>query len=304
MVVDSLGQEVAKQTYLPFGETWGSSVAGLPTDYTFTGQREAEEIGLMYYVARWYDTEIGHFVQADTIVPGAGNTLAWNRYAYVNYSPLGYTDPSGHRCENVDGSLECSHNYANIQNKSENEYDSFIGITNTLTFLFDAMEIVMSLAGTFVEYSITSLSVADPVSGDEPIALITSIQLYAKTIGVVENALGAAGFITEMAQGFHTGDNYFDFSTGHFHLGEDSTTELIFAVVGYAINEANADLVINGFSTAYDIVSVTDYYKGPVSIDYNNSGLSIIYNGKPITKIPNELDFSLPRSFWNHNPQQ
>jgi hypothetical protein len=50
----------------------------------------------MYYVARWYDPHIAHFVQADTIVPGAGNPAAWNRYAYVMYNPLKYTDPSGH----------------------------------------------------------------------------------------------------------------------------------------------------------------------------------------------------------------
>ena len=68
----------------------------LPTSFTFTGQREAEEIGLMYYVARWYDSEIGHFLQTDTIVPEPGKALAWNRYAYVNYSPLNYNDPTGH----------------------------------------------------------------------------------------------------------------------------------------------------------------------------------------------------------------
>jgi len=42
------------------------------------------------------DSEIGHFIQADTIVPGAGDPLAWNRYAYVTYNPLKYNDPSGH----------------------------------------------------------------------------------------------------------------------------------------------------------------------------------------------------------------
>ena len=50
----------------------------------------------MYYMARWYDSEIGHFIQADTIVPGPGNPLAWNRFSYVNYNPLQYTDPGGH----------------------------------------------------------------------------------------------------------------------------------------------------------------------------------------------------------------
>jgi hypothetical protein len=35
-------------------------------------------------------------VQADTVVPEAGNPQALNRYSYVNNNPLRYTDPSGH----------------------------------------------------------------------------------------------------------------------------------------------------------------------------------------------------------------
>ena len=96
LVLDTSGLEVAKRSYLPFGEAWGVSATDLPTTFTYTGQREAAEIGLMYYVARWYDSEIGHFIQADTIVPGAGNAIAWNRYAYVSYNPLNYSDPNGH----------------------------------------------------------------------------------------------------------------------------------------------------------------------------------------------------------------
>jgi RHS repeat-associated protein len=68
----------------------------LPTDYSYTGQREESALGLMYYVARWYDSGIGHFVQADTVVPGAGNPAAWNRYAYTKYNPVIFVDPSGH----------------------------------------------------------------------------------------------------------------------------------------------------------------------------------------------------------------
>ena len=52
-MLDTSGQEVAKQSYLPYGEVWGVSATELPTTFTFTGQREAAEIGLMYYVARW-----------------------------------------------------------------------------------------------------------------------------------------------------------------------------------------------------------------------------------------------------------
>ena len=39
---------------------------------------------------------MGRFTQADTIIPDAGNSSAWDRYAYVLNNPLRYTDPSGH----------------------------------------------------------------------------------------------------------------------------------------------------------------------------------------------------------------
>ncbi len=51
---------------------------------------------LMDYVARGYSPALGRFVSADTIVPGAGNSQAYNRYMYVLANPLGMIDPSGH----------------------------------------------------------------------------------------------------------------------------------------------------------------------------------------------------------------
>jgi RHS repeat-associated protein len=96
LVVNTSGAQVARRSYLPFGAQWAAS-GSLPTDFGFTGQREADEIGLYYYVARWYDVEIGHFAQADTIVPGAGNPAAYNRYGYVDYNPINYSDPTGHK---------------------------------------------------------------------------------------------------------------------------------------------------------------------------------------------------------------
>ena len=75
---------------------WGVSATELPTTFTYTGQREAAEIGLMYYVARWYDSYLNHFTQPDTILADPYNPMDWNRYAYVNYNPINYVDPSGH----------------------------------------------------------------------------------------------------------------------------------------------------------------------------------------------------------------
>lgn len=84
------------QLYKPWGETRYSS-GTLPTDYTYTGQySHTDDFGLMYYNARWYDPALGRMAQADTIVPGAGNPMAWDRYSYAGNNPMRYTDPSGH----------------------------------------------------------------------------------------------------------------------------------------------------------------------------------------------------------------
>jgi hypothetical protein len=57
----------------------------------------------MYYNPRCYDPNLGRFVQADTLIPGVGNPMAWDRFAYVSNNPLRYIDPSGHRiCEDTE----------------------------------------------------------------------------------------------------------------------------------------------------------------------------------------------------------
>jgi len=89
------GAVIARQWYHPYGSV-RASTGGLPTDITFTGQRADASTGLYFYNARYYSGALGRFIQADTIVPGAGSPQALNRYAYVLGNPLKYTDPSGH----------------------------------------------------------------------------------------------------------------------------------------------------------------------------------------------------------------
>jgi RHS repeat-associated protein len=88
------GQTLTQRYY-----AWGGIRPGpnnaLPTDYTFTGQK-LDATGLMYYGARYYDSALGRFLSADTIVPSPGNPQTLNRYAYGYNNPLKYVDPTGH----------------------------------------------------------------------------------------------------------------------------------------------------------------------------------------------------------------
>jgi hypothetical protein len=45
---------------------------------------------------RCYGSYLNQFVQPDTIIPEPANAANWNRYAYTNYNPINYNDPSGH----------------------------------------------------------------------------------------------------------------------------------------------------------------------------------------------------------------
>jgi RHS repeat-associated protein len=95
VVTDSTGAIVSgsEQRYYPYGE---SRLTGtMLTDKLFTGQRDVG-LGIYHYGARFYSPKLGRFLSPDTIVPGAANPQAYNRYSYVLGNPLKYTDPTGH----------------------------------------------------------------------------------------------------------------------------------------------------------------------------------------------------------------
>ncbi len=99
-----------RDRYLPLGDVRdtyrkdNNPSFSLQTQYRFTGQRLESRLGtpesgldrgLYFYGARWYDSSLGRFIQADTIVPQPGNPQALNRYSYVLNNALRYTDPTG-----------------------------------------------------------------------------------------------------------------------------------------------------------------------------------------------------------------
>jgi len=89
------GASVSAQNYYAFGNIRGTT-GTVPTDFGFTGQRRDASAGLLFYNARYYDSTLGRFISADTIVPSHFNPQDLNRYTYARNNPLRYTDPSGH----------------------------------------------------------------------------------------------------------------------------------------------------------------------------------------------------------------
>jgi len=89
------GDKLSELRYKAWGET-RHTLTNAPTDRRYTGQAEEAGIGLYYYGARFYDPLLGRFVSPDSIIPGTGNPLAWDRYAYTFNNPVKYNDPSGH----------------------------------------------------------------------------------------------------------------------------------------------------------------------------------------------------------------
>ncbi|MGH7991500.1 MAG: RHS repeat-associated core domain-containing protein, partial [Limisphaerales bacterium] len=94
---DSSKNQIEVDVYYPFGRTQTASPqASFQVSRRFTGQVFDAESGLYYYNARYYDPELGRFIQPDTIIPDLSNPQSYNRYSYCLNDPLRYTDPSGH----------------------------------------------------------------------------------------------------------------------------------------------------------------------------------------------------------------
>ncbi len=75
----------------------------------------------MYYGARWYDSSLGRFLSADTIIPQPGDPQAWDRFAYALNNPVLFTDPSGH----------CSGNPTNPKNPDRKCWKKYFEIRKT-----------------------------------------------------------------------------------------------------------------------------------------------------------------------------
>jgi RHS repeat-associated protein len=81
VVTDDDGEHPESQRYLPFGGVRGDEDQIDATDFGYTFQRNLDaqgtsySLGLMDYKARFYDPQLGRFIQPDTVVSGGPQIL-------------------------------------------------------------------------------------------------------------------------------------------------------------------------------------------------------------------------------------
>jgi RHS repeat-associated protein len=87
------GAVIERVQYEPYGARIPSSTPA--PRFGFTGQRFEAATGIYDYGARWYDPQLGRFLQPDPVVPDPLDPQSLNRYAYVRNDPVNATDPTG-----------------------------------------------------------------------------------------------------------------------------------------------------------------------------------------------------------------
>jgi RHS repeat-associated protein len=86
VMTSELGDNVWYSKYQAFGEMVGDG----GNEHSFTGKEWDTEIGLNYFCQRYYDADIGRFMEMDPILNPSVSS-----YAYCNNNPLIHTDPTG-----------------------------------------------------------------------------------------------------------------------------------------------------------------------------------------------------------------
>ena len=88
------GNSVASSSYNLYGATKQTTDT---TGNPFAYNGEARDVtGLDYLRARYYDSQAGTFLTADSYSGSQTDPISQNLYAYVQNNPANYTDPSGH----------------------------------------------------------------------------------------------------------------------------------------------------------------------------------------------------------------
>ena len=102
-ILDTSGTAVVEYAYDAWGNiilTTGSMAGtlGAHNPLRYRGYVYDKETGFYYLQSRYYNPEVGRFINADALVATGQGLLGNNMFAYCNNNPVNYIDPSGESC--------------------------------------------------------------------------------------------------------------------------------------------------------------------------------------------------------------
>ncbi|MBQ6171886.1 MAG: RHS repeat-associated core domain-containing protein [Clostridia bacterium] len=99
-ICNALGNTVVEYTYDAWGKVLSvtgtlASTVGQINPFRYRGYYYDSETGFYYLQTRYYDLEVGRFLNADGYVGANGDILGYNMFAYCSNNPVMGYDPSG-----------------------------------------------------------------------------------------------------------------------------------------------------------------------------------------------------------------
>ena len=100
-IYNSSGTPVVTYEYDAWGnctivsDTSGRNIGEL-NPIRYRGYYYDSETGLYYLQSRYYDPEIGRFLNSDSISDQSAGILGYNSYIYASNNPINFSDPTGH----------------------------------------------------------------------------------------------------------------------------------------------------------------------------------------------------------------
>ena len=100
-LIDNTGNTVVEYTYDPWGQITSVTGAlagtlGQANPLRYRGYYYDSETGFYYVSSRYYDPEIGRWINADNQIAGVGGeVLGYNMFAYCMNNPVNMSDPTG-----------------------------------------------------------------------------------------------------------------------------------------------------------------------------------------------------------------
>ena len=125
-ILNTQGSIVATYTY----DAWGNIIASTDTSgvsigtknpFRYRGYYYDTETGLYYLNSRYYDPQVGRFLNADAILGANGDLMSYNMYSYCSGNPVNYSDSSGMICVYRNSADASSYHISETDAKTNNQ---------------------------------------------------------------------------------------------------------------------------------------------------------------------------------------